>query len=75
MLRKTVVALAFMALGCEIPEVETPCTGVDCSGHGECRIVYEPSGERARCFCDSGYLSTPDGLGCYPALTPPDGGA
>lgn len=58
--------LAGLALaGCEVPEVETPCTGVTCSGHGECRVVAEPSGERARCLCDEGYMATPDGLDCY----------
>lgn len=72
------VIAALLALGiapaCEIPEVETPCSDVTCSGHGECRVVEEPTGERARCFCDPGYLSTPDGLDCYARPAPPDSG-
>jgi hypothetical protein len=64
-------ALLAAATGCEIPDIETPCTGIDCSGHGECRIVQEPSGERARCQCDEGYMTTVEGLDCYAPIHPP----
>jgi hypothetical protein len=58
------VALA-LAAGCEIPDVETPCTDVTCSGHGECRVVADVNGEHPQCQCESGFMRTPDGTGCY----------
>ena len=43
-----------------------PCTGVDCSGHGECVLVSE--GSRAACVCDDDFVveeleCVPDGAG------------
>ncbi len=42
------------------PDVRDPCSGVDCSGHGTCRV----SAGQASCACDPGYHA--DGLTCVP---------
>jgi len=72
------IATAVLALallwGCEIPDIETPCSEVTCSGHGDCHVVQEPAGERARCQCDTGFMTTPDGLDCYELVRPPEDG-
>ncbi len=39
-------------------DADSPCLGVDCSGHGTCQV----SGGQATCACDSGYHA--QGLAC-----------
>ena len=67
------VALAGVVValgGCEV-SVEPLCSGVDCSGHGECVVRQESDGARPWCQCDEGYMTTPDGLECYRQGGPP----
>ena len=60
LIRLGFVILAVVAAGCGDGgvEVDDPCDGVSCSGHGSCTSA---SGS-AECVCEQGYHA--EGLGC-----------
>jgi len=48
----TLVVLSLLACGRQgFEQQQTPCTGIDCSGHGKCVV----SDGQAVCICDQGY--------------------
>ncbi|MFO7735213.1 MAG: alpha-amylase family glycosyl hydrolase [bacterium] len=58
-------AVFFIAVSCGGSGGDGPCSGVDCSGHGEC----DDSSGYAVCNCDDGYVSTGQ-LECVEASDP-----